>query len=295
MNARVFTSDPRSVACGAGSGMPSFSGRDRDFLSAELFGRHVGGGAGADVLDLADGGETEVHDAHLAGAVEHDVRRLQIPVQDAALVRRGEPRADLARDLEPLVFGKPADAAEQDGQILAVDVLHRDEELPVELADVVHAAHVRVRHGPRGPDLIVELREPHRVLREIHRQELERDLLSEAQVVGPVHLAHAAPPEQAEDAVAVVEDHPGSEAAVVDRAGRVQPARLRRRGRGWSRCMPGDGGTRDVVGQHRDVRRRRGTSAAGAEAASRRQRRLAVGTAHYLSPVTTYSVLSIRV
>ena len=60
-----------------------------------------------------------------------------------------------------LVLRQPADAAQQRRQILAVDVLHREEELAVELADVVDAADVRVRDLPRRPHFVVELREPH--------------------------------------------------------------------------------------------------------------------------------------
>src|SRR5215472_14453417 len=71
---------------------------DRDSLAAELLGRHVGGSSGGNVGNVADGGETEVHDADFPGAVEHDVRRLEIAVKHAALVRGREPSADLPRD-----------------------------------------------------------------------------------------------------------------------------------------------------------------------------------------------------
>ena len=145
-----------------------------------------------------------------ARAVEHDVRRLQVAMEDAPLVRRGQPGAELPRDLERLVLGQPADAAQQRRQVLAVHVLHREEQLAVDLADVVDAADVRVRHLPRGAHLVVELREPRRIVRERRRQELQRDRLAEPQVVGAIDLAHAAAPEQADDAIAAVEDAPGA-------------------------------------------------------------------------------------
>ena len=135
----------------------------RDLAARELLGRHVGRRAGADVLHVAHGRQAEVHDADLAGAVEHDVGRLQVAMQDAALVRRREARAELPRDLERLVLRQPADAAQQRREILAVHVLHRQEQLPVDLADVVDAADVGMRRpGARGPDFVVELREPGR-------------------------------------------------------------------------------------------------------------------------------------
>ena len=104
-------------------------------------------------------GQAEVGDADLAGAVEHDVRGLQIAMDDAALVRRGEPGADLARDLERAIFGEAADAPQQRREILAVDVLHRQERAAVDLVDVVDAADVRVRDLPRHAHFGVELRQ----------------------------------------------------------------------------------------------------------------------------------------
>ena len=103
-------------------------------------------------------------------------------------------------------------------EVLAVDVLHRQEQVAVGLADVVDAADVRVRDLPRRAHFVVELREPRRVVRERRRQELQRDRLAELQVVGPIDLAHAAAAEQADDAVAAVEQRAGREAAVIERA-----------------------------------------------------------------------------
>ena len=51
-------------------------------------------------------------------------------MDDVAFVRGGQARADLARDLERAVFGETADAAQQRREVLAVDVLHRQERAP---------------------------------------------------------------------------------------------------------------------------------------------------------------------
>ena len=133
----------------------------RDLAAGELLGRHVGRRAGADRF-TGDAGEAEVGDADLAAAVEHDVRRLEIAMDDAALVRGGESGADLPRDLERAIFREAADAAEQRREILAVHVLHRQERVAVDLADVVDAADVRVRDLPRHPHFGVQLRQPRR-------------------------------------------------------------------------------------------------------------------------------------
>ena len=68
--------------------------------------RHVGRRAvahlGAGEL-IGDRGQSEVHDDDFAALVDHDVLRLQVAVNHAAIVRRGESGAELARRLDRLV------------------------------------------------------------------------------------------------------------------------------------------------------------------------------------------------
>ena len=162
-------------------------------------------------------GQAEVGDLRAAAAVDHDVAGLQVPVQHALVVRRAEARAHLARDLDRLVGRKPPDAPQQRGQVLAVDVLHREEVPSLDLADVVDAADVGVRDAAGVADLGVEAVDPGRLRGELRRQELQRDRLPELQVVGAVDLAHAAAADEADDAVALAEDRAGREAAAVER------------------------------------------------------------------------------
>ena len=105
-------------------------------------------------------------------AVEHYVGGLEIPVDDVPFVRGCEPGADLTGDLEPALFGEPADALEQRAQVLAVDILHRQERRPIDFVDVVDAADVGVRHLTRHPHFGVELRQPSGILVDVGRQEL---------------------------------------------------------------------------------------------------------------------------
>jgi hypothetical protein len=95
----------------------------RDLVAGELLGRHVGGRAGADGF-AGSAREAEVGDADLPRAVDHHVGGLEIAVNHVALVRRGQPGAQLPRDLEGAVLRKAADALQERAQILAVDVLH---------------------------------------------------------------------------------------------------------------------------------------------------------------------------
>jgi hypothetical protein len=68
-----------------------------------------------------------------------------------------------------------------------------------------------LRDLPGGAHLVVELRQP-RLVDGAFGQELERDRLIERQIVGAIHLARAAAAEDADQAVAAVDDRPGREA-----------------------------------------------------------------------------------
>ena len=154
----------------------------------------------------------------LPSAVEHHVGRLEIAVDDVALVRGREPGADLPGDLEAALFGEPADALEQRPQVLAVDILHRQKRRPIDFVDVVDAADVRMRHLTRHPHFGVELRQARGILVDVGRQELQRDWLAELQIVSSKDFAHPAASESLDDPVAPAEEGAGLEAAVVDRA-----------------------------------------------------------------------------
>ena len=59
------------------------------------------------------------------------------------------------------------------------------------------------------------------------RQELQRDRLAELEVVGAVDLAHAALAEEADDAIALVEDRARLEPSMIDVGRRPRPAAAR--------------------------------------------------------------------
>ena len=96
-----------------------------------------------------------------------------------------------------------------------------------------------MRDLPGRAHFVVKLRQPLRVFPHVVWQELQRDWLAEPQVVGAIHLAHAAPAEHADDAVAAVEHGAGRKASVADGIGGRQPAVRRRRRplcRNWIRA-----------------------------------------------------------
>ncbi len=195
-------------------------------------------------------------------AVEHDVRRLQIAMDDVAFVRGGEAGANLPRNLERAVFGETADAAEQRCEILAVDVFHRQEGAAVDLVDVVDAADVGVRHLARHAHFGVQLRQLRRIAVDVGGQELERDRLTELEIVGAINLAHPAAPAALDDAIAAAEQRARREATVVDGSGRGEPAA--RHAAGWRASagtprVSASGAQLRLPSRRREVSRRRGS------------------------------------
>ena len=162
----------------------------------ELLGRHVGRRARArrrrPASLLGQAGQAEVGDARacprpsiitLAGLRS----RCSTPLSCAA----ARPAQSCARDLERLVLGQAADAAQQRGQVLAVHVLHGEEGVALRLADVVDAAHVGMRDLARDAHLAVEALQPLGSSAQRLGQELQGHRLAELQVVRAVDLAHA--------------------------------------------------------------------------------------------------------
>jgi hypothetical protein len=86
----------------------------RDFFTRQLLRSHVGRRASPQIalLELlGQAGQPEVGDLGPSAAVDHDVGRLQIAVENPLLMSRRETGAKLPRDLDRLVLWKPADAA----------------------------------------------------------------------------------------------------------------------------------------------------------------------------------------
>ena len=121
-------------------------------------------------------------------------------MDDAALVRVGKS----ARDLRPVLAdrrqGKPAS---RDGvpERLSLDELHGEEHVPAVFAHVVDVSDVRVAERGGGPCLADQPGARVLVLHQIAGEDLQGEVPVQTCVVGPVHLAHPARAEQADDAV----------------------------------------------------------------------------------------------
>ena len=103
-------------------------------------------------IGLDELGQAEVEELGVAVAGDHDVVGLDVAVEDAGVVGLGQALGDLegdldrAQEVELAVGDEPADGP-------AVDVLHGDEEIAVDLVDVVDLGDGRMVRRPRpsGP------------------------------------------------------------------------------------------------------------------------------------------------
>ena len=127
-------------------------------------------------------GDPEVGDQGPAVAVDEDVLRLHVAMDDVRVVGRAERTRELdrvsdgLRDLEP---SEPADAL---FERLALDVLEDDVRRPVVLAGVDHRDDVRVAEPGDGPRLAPEALERVGVRGDLAVQRLDRDLALEHRV-----------------------------------------------------------------------------------------------------------------
>ena len=185
--------------------------------------RCLGLGNEAAALD----GDSEVHEARLSVFADHHVLRLQIPVEHADAVRRGEAVADPLCDREAPAEGKDLFLQLDLLEGLAREVLHRDELLAFDLDEVVDATDVLVGDPPGQDDLAAQRLPPLR--REaVGTDPLQSDLAVELQVPRPVDDPHPAETEDLFDPVAAAENGSGAVGDFVDGGSRRRGASLAR-------------------------------------------------------------------
>ena len=121
-------------------------------------------------------------------------------MHDAGAVRRIEAVGDPDRDVHDLGHRQPV--VQQVGvERLALEQLHGDERLAVLFADLVNRADVRMIERRGRARLEPEALGGLRVALQIVRQELQRDVPAQRQVLGLVDDAHAAGPDAVQDPV----------------------------------------------------------------------------------------------
>jgi hypothetical protein len=137
-----------------------------------------------------------------AAALDQDVRRLDVAVDQPERVGGVERRGDLAARVDRPVGPQAALLAQHGGEVRALDVLHREVEQPVDLAGVVDRDDVRVLERRGDPRLALEALAEALRLGVFRGDDLDRGAAPEVQVLGPVDDAHAAAPEAGLDPVA---------------------------------------------------------------------------------------------
>ena len=171
---------------------------DDAFLRLHL-GRQPGavGGGGRGRFHL---GQTEVEHLDPPAAAHHDVGRLQIPVDDALLVRRPERVGERGGNLD-----EPRDRQRSLGddevERPALDELHGQEVDAARLLHRVDRHDVRVVQRGHRAGLALESLEPFRARRHLRRQHLESHVAAELRVPRAVHLSHPARADRREDLV----------------------------------------------------------------------------------------------
>jgi len=171
-------------------------GAERLTLDGGAAGDQVGAGAGPVVGAL---GQAEVGHPHLALGVEHEIRRLDVPMYDAGVMGCPQGAAHLLQDLEgPLGLEGPL--AAQDGvEALAVDVLHGEVVGAIGKARIVGLDDVGVAEPGGGSGLADEPVDEFLVLGEPLGEDLERDQAIHGDLPGLEHGTHAAAAQGAHD------------------------------------------------------------------------------------------------
>ena len=147
--------------------------------TGDLFGRHVVQRpdhlAGVGQARLPGVGDAEVEDLHRAGGVfDHDVRRLDVTMDDARLVGAAQRIAHFLEDGELFEDRHGRAPVDHGGQRLSRDVLHRDERPVAVFTGVEDGDDVGVVEPAGGADFAREAL-PHGLVLEALAEQLDRD------------------------------------------------------------------------------------------------------------------------
>jgi hypothetical protein len=110
-----------------------------------------------DSARLAHLRQTKVRHLHHAVVADHDVRRFDVAVDDAALMRVGQRIAHMRGDRHRVLGVQPLLLGEHPGHIRALDELHHDvEQAACGLAKVIDADDAGVAELGHGAGLVLE-------------------------------------------------------------------------------------------------------------------------------------------
>jgi hypothetical protein len=174
---------------------------------------HVARGAdghaarGHDARIVGDLGDTEVEDLGPILTQQDHVRRLDVAVNDADLVRGREPVEDRRGDFERGRRGKAAHTPHALRQGLAFEPLHDEERHAARGRARVRDGHdVRVLEATERAPLVAQPLDEILATRELAQQRLEHEALAELQVLDVVDGTHSPHADPAEHAIACALD-----------------------------------------------------------------------------------------
>jgi hypothetical protein len=175
-----------------------------------LFRRHVGwrseylardcrrtGGA---AFRLSHTSNSEIDEFNQPILPQHDIGRLNISMQDAALMSERKRRSDLP-GYEQRLGHRHWTAADPGTERLSVDVFHDNEPTPIDIADFINRHDVRVVERGSGACFLLESSDAFRIDAESPRQNLQSDLPAELEILGEIDMAHAAGAKKFQEAV----------------------------------------------------------------------------------------------
>src|SRR6185312_16714921 len=137
-------------------------------------------------------GDAEIGHLCPSVAVEQDVLRLDVAVNEPLVVREGEPARDLQRQRNRLSNRERPFAVHELLQVLTVDVLEDDELASVLLTAVDYRDDVGMRELGDRPGLAPKPLHVVLITSELLMQDLQRDAALEQAVMRPIDARHAA-------------------------------------------------------------------------------------------------------
>ena len=176
-------------------------------------------------------GETKVEHFHLTIRGKENVGRLQVAVDDAFLVRRGQAVGNGGSDLHRLA-PRQRSAFEPRAECLSVEQFHDRVDPLVGATNIVNGQDVGMRERRNRPSLTLEALARVGTCRRPVAHYLDRDIALEPRVVGSIHLAHPARADRGHNLI-------GAEAGARGQRHHVSPRLERRRGYDLT-CSPVD-------------------------------------------------------
>ena len=158
---------------------------------------------------------------------QHQVLRLEIPVDDALGMGGGEPIRHGRRQLRCLAPGHGA-GGHPPPQCLPLHQFHHQVGATLVFAGIEDLHHVGMGQGGQSVGLLLEAFQFRRLADEGFRKDLDRHLTAQFGIPGPKHLAHAARTEGTHDLVGTDEfaNHKRRHGASTRPGGRKPPDRI---------------------------------------------------------------------